>query len=180
MFGQAGGRPGNQASLVANFWQNLVASAMGLPGVLLAIAMLRPMGSKRLQGWGFVAIAVASMAFAASLYVAVDKWTSFALTCLLVFAINWGVNVTSYVLPAEAFPTAVRSSFFGCSACLGKLGALLGTYTFGPIAAMGAHGITWVFVVCAAVSLVGVGVTHAFVEPYGHGTSHLWLGFGYG
>ena len=85
-----------------------------------------------------------------------------------------------YVLPAEAFPTAVRSSFFGCSACLGKLGALLGTYTFGPIAAMGAHGITWVFVVCAAVSLVGVGVTHAFVEPYGHGTSHLWLGFGYG
>ena len=97
-----------------------------------------------------------------------DKWTSFALTCLLVFAINWGVNVTSYalpaeaspnpaithgcafsygcslahlrlqprsptvaarltygcryVLPAEAFPSAVRSSFFGCSACLGTLG----------------------------------------------------------
>ena len=84
------------------------------------------------------------------------------------------------MLPAEAFPTAVRSSFFGCSACLGKLGALLGTYTFGPIAAMGAHGITWVFVVCAAVSLVGVGVTHGLVEPYGHGTFHLWLGLGNG
>ena len=98
---------------MANFWQNLVASAMGLPGVLLAIAMLRPMGSKRLQGWGFVAIAVASMAFAASLYVAVDKRTSFALTCLLVFAINWGVNVTSYVLPAEALPNP--SIAYSCS-----------------------------------------------------------------
>ena len=86
---------------------------MGLPGVLLAIAMLRPMGSKRLQGWGFVAIAVASMAFAASLYVAVDKWTSFALTCLLVFAINWAVNVTSYVLPAEALPNP--SIAYSCS-----------------------------------------------------------------
>ena len=81
--------------------------------MLLAIAMLRPMGSKRLQGWGFVAIAVASMAFAASLYVAVDKWTSFALTCLLVFAINWGVNVTSYALPAEALPNP--SIAYSCS-----------------------------------------------------------------
>jgi hypothetical protein len=34
--------------------------------------------------------------------------------------------------------------------------------------------------VCAAVSLVGVGVTHGLVEPYGHGTFHLWLGLGNG
>ena len=143
---------------------------MGLPGVVLAILMLRPMGSKRLQGWGFVAIAAASLCFAAALYAAAGKWTSFALTCVLVFVINWGVNVSTYVLPAQAFPTAVRSSFFGCSAGLGKLGALLGTYTFGPIAHSGEHGVAWVFVACAAVSLLGLGVTHRCVEPYGRDT----------
>ena len=35
---------------------------------------------------------------------------------LLIFSLNWGVNVSTYVLPAEVFPTAVRATFFGLSA----------------------------------------------------------------
>ena len=41
-----------------------------------------------------------------------------------------GVNVSTYVLPTEAYPVEVRSTFFGLSAAMGKVGALLGTYAF--------------------------------------------------
>jgi hypothetical protein len=36
------------------------------------------------------------------------------------------VNVSTYVLPTEAFPSEIRSSFFGVSAAMAKFGALLG------------------------------------------------------
>ena len=51
----------------------------------------------------------------------------FGLLCGLIFALNWGVNVSTYVLPTEAFPSEIRSSFFGVSAAMAKFGALLGT-----------------------------------------------------
>ena len=50
------------------------------------------------------------------------------------------------------------------------MGALLGSYSFGPIASSGPHGMAWVFVICTAVSVLGLACTHFFLEPYSRET----------
>ena len=42
--------------------------------------------------------------------------------------------MSTYILPPESFPSEVRSSFYGFSAAMGKLGALVGGFCFGPLA----------------------------------------------
>lgn len=164
VFGKADGLP----SLCL---QNLAVSAFGLPGVLLAIAALRPLGTKPLQAWGFGLIALCACAFALSNRLApTSVGLNFALTCALITSLNWGPNVSTYVLPAAVFPPEVRASLFGVSAAMGKLGALLGGVAFGPIAAAGPHGMSIVFLLCAALAGAGVAVTALFVEPFGRDT----------
>lgn len=160
---------GRDDSLNALALQNIATAAFGLPGVVLGIAMLRCLGTKSLQSWGFVAILVASLALAASSYFAkASPALSFSLMCVLITALNWGANVSTYVLPTEAFPAEVRASMFGVSAAIGKLGALAGGFAFGPIFSAGRGGPAMVFLLCAALAAVGVLVTHRFVEPFGH------------
>ena len=74
------------------------------------------------------------------------------------------MNVSTYVLPSQAYPPEIRSSFFGLSAAMGKLGALVGASAFVPINK--AVGFAGTYVVCAVISVLGILCTHAYVEPY--------------
>ena len=74
------------------------------------------------------------------------------------------MNVSTYVLPSQAYPPEIRGSFFGLSAAMGKLGALVGASAFVPI--NNAVGFSGTYVVCAIISVAGILCTHAYVEPY--------------
>jgi len=50
--------------------------------------------------------------------------------CLTFFFANWGPNATTFILPAEVFPTAYRTLGHGISAACGKAGAIVGTFGF--------------------------------------------------
>jgi hypothetical protein len=50
-------------------------------------------------------------------------------------------------------------------AAMGKVGALVGSFAFKPLT--DAWGFSGTYIVCAAISLLGVLCTHTFVEPYG-------------
>ena len=65
------------------------------------------------------------------------------------------------MLPAEVFPTAVRTTFFGLSAGMAKVGALIGSASFEGI--QNAIGLDGVYYVCAGVSLAGMVVTYFLV-----------------
>ena len=52
------------------------------------------------------------------------------LFCFTVFFANFGPNATTFVVPAEIFPTSWRTTAHGISAACGKAGAILGTYGF--------------------------------------------------
>ena len=122
--------------------------------------------------YGFVAIAVVCGGLAVLLAADGDggaghsgvsnKWVVFTGVGLLIFALNWGVNVSTYVLPTETFPTEVKSTFFGLSAAAGKMGAVVGGYGFDPF--IDHVGFAWLYVMCAGVALLGVVVTHYFIE----------------
>jgi PHS family inorganic phosphate transporter-like MFS transporter len=57
---------------------------------------------------------------------------------MIVFAISQflltvGPNLTTFLLPAEAFPTRVRGTAHGISAAAGKCGAILTSFAFGTV-----------------------------------------------
>ncbi|KDO17512.1 hypothetical protein SPRG_21860 [Saprolegnia parasitica CBS 223.65] len=49
---------------------------------------------------------------------------------LTLFFANFGPNMSTFVMPTEMYPTAIRSSCHGFSAAMGKAGASIGSYGF--------------------------------------------------
>ncbi len=60
------------------------------------------------------------------------------------------------------FPKQVRSTLNGVSAACGKLGALVGVYMFGAIAASSSYAV--VMVVSALFSLGGAVISHLYIR----------------
>ena len=67
---------------------------------------------------------------------------------------NFGPNATTFITPAEIFPTRVRSTGHGFSAGMGKLGAVFAQIFFAPMIKRGAthdnptpwiHGVMQIF-----------------------------------
>jgi PHS family inorganic phosphate transporter-like MFS transporter len=106
---------------------------MGIPGTLLSIYVIKRIGTKKLQILGFVIIALSLFLFAGLYKYCTnhgDNNALFTIYCLLLFSLNFGPNVTTYVLPAQTYPKKIRSTCNGISAAMGKLGAVTGCYLF--------------------------------------------------
>jgi MFS family permease len=146
---------GQGESLYAICWQSLVNAAIGLPGVVAAILCLKRYGNRWLDIYGFFLCAILFAAMAITYQI--DPKASnllFAELLLLTFALNFGPNVATFVLPAVAFPPQVRSTFHGLSAGSGKVGAVVGTFIYAPLA--DAFGIATVMWIQCALCLLGV------------------------
>lgn len=76
-------------------------------------------------------------------------------------------QVATYVLPIEVFPTTVRSTFHGWSAGMGKCGAALGSFLFTKLNAV---SVTLTFTVCIGCCIVGVFITHYFIDDIVRGS----------
>lgn len=159
---------GKAESLMDNCWQNIVVASIGLPAVLLAIWNLGQIGLKPLQSWGFLVCSICSLILGLVRYVTDAHVPAFIAYLALIFALNWAINITTFVLPAQCFPAEVRSTYNGLASAMAKLGALLGTYCFKPM--KNAVGFPGTYMICAGISLVGIVITHFCVEPYGNGT----------
>lgn len=86
-------------------------------------------GRKRLQMFSFFICAVIFIITAATFYSAPTGLIIF-LFFASSFFVNFGANVTTYVMAAETFPTELRGTFHGLSAFFGKVGALAATIGF--------------------------------------------------
>lgn len=96
-----------------------------------------------------------------------------------------GPNATTYIIPAEVFPTRYRATCHGISAGAGKLGSILvqvfsSYYNFGtgpgeePTIR---HG--WILIVFSACMILGAAVTHFWIPPVQRdaaGKGQLWGG----
>lgn len=144
-------------SLIVQNGYLLVNNLCALAGYYCAAAVIdRPaIGRKRLQMCSFSICAVVFMITAA-----VFESAPSAVVMMLYFSSsffgNFGVNVTTYVMAAETFPTELRGTFHGLSAFLGKLGALLATISFGYLSTAD------IFWACAAAAVVGLVFTYVF------------------
>ena len=124
--------------------------------------MLPCLRLKGLSDIGFLSMTVMFASFAACETFAPERSELlFVLLVLTTATMSWGVNVSTFVLPAVLFPCEIRGSAHGVSAACGKAGAVVGTFMYKPIANFA--GLSTVLWVQCAFSLIGLAVSRAFI-----------------
>lgn len=126
----------------------------GIPGILLVDRI----GRKPLLVWTFAVVAVVwgIVGFVQSSPVALV----FAAICAFAF-FNGAANFLQIVYPNELFPTEVRATAVGVGTAVSRIGAAIATYAM-PFALDA--GISWVLLIGAAVSVLGLVCTLAWGE----------------
>jgi len=94
------------------------------------------------------------------------------------FLLTVGPNCTTFLIPAEVFPTRVRGTAHGISAAAGKCGAILTAFAFGTVEdAISLEGVLGLF---SGVMLLTALVTLLIPETKGHTLESIERGELYG
>jgi MFS family permease len=123
--------------------QGLIALGSTIPGYWFTVATVDTMGRLKIQLMGFVLMTTFMSALAGGYFHLLDRTTSqntfspskgvqgfVVMYALTFFFANWGPNATTFVIPAELFPTTWKSTGHGFSAACGKAGAIIGAFGF--------------------------------------------------
>jgi len=155
-----------RASLIEDTAITLVIFAVcALPGYVVAFFTIDRIGHRRLQFIGFAMMAVAFFLIGVIPGVIKDVAPFLILYGLSYFFTEFGPNTTTFVLPAELYPVAARTTGHGISAGTGKLGAFVGTFTFPLVLAT--LGLSGVMLIAASTAVIGIGATFLLPEPSG-------------
>lgn len=135
----------------------LIFLVAALPGYYVAAFFMDRLGRKKIQAIGFTVMALAYLILFAD-----PGITKASLLFLLVygvsfFFIEFGPNTTTFLVPAEVFPTNIRGLGHGLSATGGKIGATIGAFVLPGVLA--AYGLANTMGLMAIVSVVGVLLT---------------------
>lgn len=133
--------------------QIVLICAGALPGYWLTVFTVDTIGRKPIQiaGFGILTIIFCVLGFA---WQGLTKTHLLVLYVLAQFFFNFGPNATTFITPAEIFPTRVRCTGHGFSAGMGKLGAVFAQIFFAPMIKRGAthdnptpwiHGVMQIF-----------------------------------
>lgn len=144
-------------TLKKNAIGNLIIAVAGyVPGYFLTIYFIEKLGRKWIQIQGFL---VAGLMFAiiAGDYNNLGTAPKFVCFALAQLFFNFGPNATTFIVPAEAFPSRVRGLSHGLSAAVGKLGAILSSLLFnylsGPTV-IGLANVLWIFFACMMLGAI--------------------------
>lgn len=115
--------------LVDTVWQTLVVVSLGsITGCLITLVAINKLGRRNIQVIGFFWLFILFVVVGGSfnhLYNNGGASATIVLYILCQIFFNFGPNVTTYILPAELFPTRYRGLCHGISAASGKLGSVI-------------------------------------------------------
>ena len=101
------------------------------------------LGRKWIQIQGFLACAL-FLGILAGKFDTLGKVPFIVLFTLLQFFFNFGANTTTYVYPAEVFPTRFKAFAHGMSAACGKVGAIISALVFNTLTnSIGTPNVLW-------------------------------------
>lgn len=130
----------------------IVTAASLIPGFYLCFLFIDFWGRKRIQAMGFTAAAVLLIVLGEcvlmSKTITLNREFSIGaicrdpldgnrltamivLYCILYLFFNFGPNTTTFIIPAEFFPTRYRSTAHGIATASGKLGAIVAQIVYG-------------------------------------------------
>ncbi|KAI8915571.1 major facilitator superfamily domain-containing protein, partial [Gorgonomyces haynaldii] len=171
------------ASVFDRVWTTAVGTTIvnlagNFPGYWFTVYYIDRIGRKPIQLTGFAVLAVCFFLLGAFYDYLRSKAVIFfvLIYCTAQFFFNFGPNTTTFVIPAEVFPTHVRSSAHGISAACGKLGAILAAQIFDPIKSLTILGIPGIKILLFLFSLCCVGgfyFTHWIPETMGKSLEEL-------
>jgi len=139
-----------------------VTSLFAISGFAVGLYMVTRLRRFTMQINGFVCVAATFFNIA---YLSAGPTQPAASTLviyfgLMFFFINSGPNITTFILPAEIFPTRVRATCHGISAASGKMGAVLGTIFFESL--VEALGMPMIYFGCGVIAMSGAVITFIF------------------
>jgi len=138
-----------------------VSSVFAIVGFLLGHAALDNVSRFSQQLWGFLGVALTFFTAVAAQSSGENKvWKSVAVLSFILLFMNAGPNMTTFILPGEAFPTRVRATCHGISAACGKMGAVIGTALLPHFKDM--FGLSAVYCTCGIMACIGALVTFCF------------------
>ncbi|HLI23914.1 MAG TPA: MFS transporter [Acidimicrobiales bacterium] len=141
----------------------LMFVVFAVPGYLMAVWRMDRFGHRRLQSLGFAVMALAFLALGAIGPLTTLVVPFVAIFGLSYFFVEFGPNTTTFVLPAEVFPTRVRTTGHGIAAGVGKLGAFIGVFLVPQF--QKDIGLRGMLLVAAAASVAGWLCTRLLPEP---------------
>ena len=110
--------------------QAIVALSSTVPGYWMTVLTIEYLGRRNIQFGGFFMMTLL-MAILAGDFNNLNNTANFVVVyCLTFFFANWGPNSTTFILPAEVYPTQYRTLGHGFSAACGKAGSIIGTFGF--------------------------------------------------
>jgi MFS transporter, PHS family, inorganic phosphate transporter len=136
-----------------------------VPGYLLAVKHMDRIGHRRLQFIGFSVMALCFVVLAIVPQLTQQVAPFLAILGLSYFFIQFGPNMTTFVLPSEVFPVSMRTTGHGIAAGIGKLGAFVGVFL---VPVLQDHiGLRGLLAVAGVSAVVGFAVTSLLPEPAG-------------
>jgi PHS family inorganic phosphate transporter-like MFS transporter len=112
---------------------NLIITLLGsIPGYYVTVFTVEYLGRKTIQIIGFTMEVILFTIVAAAFYTLEERaeWAFIVLFVLIQFFFQFGANATTFIIPAEVFPTRFRATAHGLSAACGKAGAILAAFGF--------------------------------------------------
>jgi len=148
--------------LMKNALGNFIIAVAGyVPGYFFTIGFIEIIGRKPIQIGGFLITAL-MFGILAGDFTGLSTAGKFVLFAMAQFFYNFGPNATTFIIPAEVFPSRVRGLAHGLSAAIGKLGAILAAILFNWLSSykIGLPKTLWIFFAC---NILGAIITFVFI-----------------
>lgn len=148
---------------------NLIICLMGgFPGYWATVLFIDSIGRRKIQILGFFASASLFFIMGCNFGGLKNEYSPFFIMIFTLnnFFFNFGPNVTTFIIPAEVFPTEFRARCHGISAAFGKLGAILAQFGF-SILRNNRIGMGGVMNILGGFMLAGGAVSFAIKEMKG-------------
>jgi len=141
-------------------------------GFVLNLLFVEKMGRLRLQKLGFMGIIV-GLVMLASLSTGTESILAiFGSFVIFNVFMNMGPNATTFIIPAEIFPTHLRGTAHGLAAAAAKFGAMIGLITFPTL--QSSIGLSALLIIIAIGCALALAVTHALgIETTGKSLEEL-------
>lgn len=127
-------------------------------GFALGLMLVRRWQHLRQQMLGFIFSTVGLVVLIVAYEFHLTRWLMLAGFMLFELALNAGPHLVTFILPAQVYPVADRSSGAGLAAAMGKMGAVVGVLLMPIVMRWG--GATMALAVVAVVQIVGAVVTY--------------------
>ena len=143
-------------------WSLAMFVVFALPGYAMAVWWMDRIGHRKLQLIGFSVMAAAFLLLAAIPVLTASVGAFLAVFGLSYFFVEFGPNVTTFVLPSEVFPVSARTTGHGISAGVGKLGAFVGVFLVPAL--QDRFGLRPMLAMAAVAAVAGVFLTRLLPE----------------